>query len=285
MNPPHPARIRAAKKKRSNQDAFCYILYNQMAIGRVSPPICETNSITPSLAFQTSPGKPRLLDLFCCAGGAGVGYSNAGFEVVGVDINPQPNYPLPFIQADALALDPRFIELFDAVHASPPCQSYSDLAKRNDNAHEWPRLIEPVRDMLVRSGLPYVIENVDGAPLLSPVVLCGTMFPGLRVLRHRLFESNVAILAPAHKKHPKVHTFDRRKSHFGKTNEWKDFVQVTGGGNCTLAAARDAMGIGWMTKNEINESIPPAYTRFIGRQLLRHLSIALPQPARSQGNA
>jgi hypothetical protein len=104
--------------------------------------------------IQAAARKPRLLDLFCCAGGAGVGYSRAGFEVVGVDIKPQPHYPFPFIQADALALDPAFIASFDAVHASPPCQSYSDLAKRNANADAWPRLVEPVRDMLIRSGLP-----------------------------------------------------------------------------------------------------------------------------------
>lgn len=216
--------------------------------------------------------KPRLLDLFCCAGGASVGYSTAGFEVVGVDIAPQPHYPFEFIQSDALRLDQRFIASFDAVHASPPCQAYSDLAKRNRNAHKWPRLIEPIREVFVRSGLPYVIENVDGAPLVNPVVLCGTMFPKLRVLRHRLFETNFLVLVPLHKRHPKVHTFDRRKSHYGKTDEWTDFVQVTGGGNCTLAAAREAMGIDWMTKSEINESIPPAYTEFIGRQLLRSMS-------------
>lgn len=238
--------------------------------------------------YRTAPlevRKPRLLDLFCCAGGAGIGYSQAGFEVVGVDIKPQRNNPLPFIQADALALDPKFIALFDAVHASPPCQAYSDLAKRNGNADKWPRLIEPIRNMLIRSGLPYVIENVSGAPLLNAVVLCGTMFAELRVLRHRLFEANFEIVPPPHKRHPKVHTFDRRKSHFGKTDEWKDFVQVTGGGNCTLAAAREAMGIDWMTKSEINESIPPVYTRFIGRQLLRHLSFREQEPAMSCGNA
>lgn len=217
------------------------------------------------------PRKPRLLDLFCCAGGAGVGYTRAGFEVVGVDIQPQPNYPLPFIQADALSLDPKFIRLFDALHASPPCQAYSDLAKRNRNADKWPRLIEPIREMFRQSGLPYVIENVDGAPLFDPVVLCGTMFPELRVIRHRLFEANFEIVPPPHHKHPKVHTFDRRKSHYGKTDEWRDFVQVTGGGNCTLAAARAAMGIEWMTKGEINESIPPAYTTLIGQELLRHM--------------
>ncbi len=215
--------------------------------------------------------RPRLLDLFCCAGGAAKGYSTAGFDVVGVDIEPQPNYPFPFIRTDALKLDAKFISTFDAIHASPPCQSYSDLAKRNGNADAWPRLIEPVRDMLVRSGLPYIIENVDGAPLRNPIVLCGTMFRGLRVLRHRLFEANFAILTPKHGVHPKVHTFDKRKSHYGKTDDMRDFVQVTGGGNCTIAAARDAMGINWMTKNELNEAIPPAYTRFIGKQLLTYL--------------
>jgi DNA (cytosine-5)-methyltransferase 1 len=123
----------------------------------------------------------------------------------------------------------------------------------------------------VRSGLPYIIENVEGAPLRDPIVLCGTMFKGLRVLRHRLFEANFPILTPKHGTHPKVHTFDKRKSHYGKTNDMRDFVQVTGGGNCTIAAARDAMGIDWMTKNELNEAIPPAYTRFIGKQLLAYM--------------
>jgi DNA (cytosine-5)-methyltransferase 1 len=216
--------------------------------------------------------KPRLLDLFCCAGGVAVGYSRAGFEVVGVDIEPQPNFPFEFIHADALTLPMDFLKSFDAIHASPPCQSYSDLAKRNGNAHEWPRLIEPVREMLVETGRPYVIENVDGAPLINPAVLCGTMFKGLRVLRHRLFESNFLILVPPHGKHPRCHTFDKRKSHYGKTNDMIDFVSVNGGGNCTIAAARDAMGIDWMTKDELNEAIPPAYTEYIGRQLMEHLT-------------
>jgi DNA (cytosine-5)-methyltransferase 1 len=217
------------------------------------------------------PQRPRLLDLFCCAGGAAVGYHRAGFDVVGVDIVERRSFPYKFIQTNALELDAGFLASFDAIHASPPCQSYSDLAKRNGNGHEWPRLIEPVREMLISVGRPYVIENVEGSPLIDPVVLCGTMFPGLRVIRHRLFEANFKITPPEHKKHPKVHTFDKRKSHFGKTNEWSDFVQVTGGGNSTLAAARDAMGIDWMTKGEINEAIPPAYTELIGKQLIAHL--------------
>ncbi len=215
--------------------------------------------------------RPKLLDLFCCAGGAAKGYKQAGFKVVGVDIAPQPNYPFPFIQANVLKLDRKFLLSFDAVHASPPCQSYSVLAKRTGKGSLWPRLIDPVREMLVRSGLPYVIENVVGAPLLNPIRLCGTMFPGLRVLRHRLFETNFKIIPPPHPPHPKVHTKDRRKAHFGKTDEWKDYVQVTGGGNCSVSAARDAMGIDWMTKRELNEAIPPAYAYFIGIELMRCL--------------
>ena len=224
--------------------------------------------------YATHQRKGRLLDLFCCAGGAGTGYAEAGFEVVGVDTKPQPNYPYKFMQHDALALDQAFLRSFDAIHASPPCQSYSDLAKRNGNADAWPRLVEPVRELLIKSGLPYIIENVEGAPLMNPVMLCGTMFKGLRVIRHRLFEANFPILAPKHGKHPKVHTFDKRKAHYGKTHDMRDFVQVTGGGNCTIAAARDAMGINWMNKGELNEAIPPAYTRLIGRQLLSYISFA-----------
>ncbi|MGV9673359.1 DNA cytosine methyltransferase [Gordonia sp. NPDC003504] len=214
--------------------------------------------------------KPRLLDLFCCAGGAGMGYYRAGFEVVGVDLDPQPNYPFEFIQADALALDRDFLGEFDAIHASPPCQSYSDLAKRNGNGHTWPRLIEPVRNMLVATGLPWIIENVEGAPLIAPVVLCGTMFDELRVIRHRLFESNVELEVPDHGPHPLVFTHDKRKGHYGKLDQNTSYVQVTGGGNCTMANARDAMGgIDWMkTKIELNESIPPAYTKYLGEQLL-----------------
>ena len=213
--------------------------------------------------------RPRLLDLFSCAGGAAVGYARAGFEVVGVDITPQPRYPFEFIQADALELDPAVVATFDAIHASPPCQAYSDLAKRNGNGHMWPELIEPTREMLAASGLPYVIENVEGAPLRDYIVLCGTMFPELRVLRHRLFETSFPIYSPPHGRHPLVHTHARRKAHYGRTNEWDDYVQVTGGGNSTLAAASDAMGIDWMTKREINEAIPPAYAEYIGRTLIK----------------
>ena len=218
--------------------------------------------------------RPRLLDLFCGAGGAAMGYRRAGFEVVGVDIAPQANYPFEFVPGDALELEVDYLATFDAIHASPPCQAYSDLAKRNGNGHEWPRLIEPVRELLIAAGKPWVIENVEGAPLIDPVVLCGTMFEGLRVIRHRLFETNFDLLPPPHiphKEHPLVHTLDKRKAHYGKTDEWVDFVQVTGGGNCSIAAARDAMGIDWMKKAEINEAIPPPYTEFIGAALLQRV--------------
>ena len=224
--------------------------------------------------------KYRLLDLFSCAGGAGMGYHRAGFKVVGVDIDPQPNYPFEFIQANALTLDEDFLASFDAIHASPPCQSYSDLAKRNGNAHLWPRLIERVREMLQGTGLPYIIENVEGAPLLDPIVLCGTMFPPLRVIRHRLFESNIKLVAPTHGKHPLVFTMDKRKNHYKKLDQNVSFVQVTGGGNCSIANAKDALGIDWMTKYELNESIPPAYAAYLGNQLMRYLKSASRAPLR-----
>jgi DNA (cytosine-5)-methyltransferase 1 len=255
------------------------------ALGSFIDTVLAFKPAKPAKSKDAKSKKLRLLDLFCCAGGAGMGYSAAGFEVVGVDIDPQPRYPFQFIQADAMKLDPEFIASFDVIHASPPCQSYSDLAKRNGNGDDWPRLVEPVREMLIASGRPYIIENVEGAPLINAVVLCGTMFPGLRVLRHRLFEANFPINPPPHGKHPKVHTFDKRKSHFGKTDEWRDFVQVTGGGNCTVGAARDAMGISWMSKLEINEAIPPAYTEFIGKQLLAYLAKSAKQSTRKQAHA
>ena len=175
--------------------------------------------------------RPKLLDLYCCAGGAALGYHRAGFDVTGVDIDPQPNYPYGFMQADALALDDDFLARFDAIHASPPCQAFSDLAKRNGNAADWPDLIGGTRDLLESAGKPWVIENVEGAPLLSPIVLCGTMFPGLRVIRHRLFETSFPAEQPRHiphGEHPLVHTLDKRKNHYGKTCEWTDFVQGDG---------------------------------------------------------
>ena len=242
---------------------------DQRDVGCVDPPLDYKGSVK----LPSDGRRPRLLDLFCCAGGASMGYQRAGFEVVGVDINPQPNYPFEFVQADAMALDVEWVASFDAVHASPPCQGYSVLSARTGTGHLWAKLIEPVRALLKDSGRPYIIENVVGAPLIDPVVLCGTMFDGLRVIRHRLFESNVGIFVPSPcTPHPLCHTRDRRKRHYGTTNEWTDYVQVNGGGNCSVAAARDAMRIDWMTKKELNEAIPPAYTEWIGSQIVAHVS-------------
>lgn len=221
-----------------------------------------------------SESRPRLLDLFCGAGGAAMGYQRAGFDVIGVDIAPQPRYPFEFDQGDALQylrdLISRdlFIGPIHAIHASPPCQHYSDLAYRNGNADEWPALVEPVRALLEATGLPYVIENVEGAPLFDPVTLCGVRFPDLAVIRHRLFETNWTLTQPLHTPHPLCYTRDKRKAHYGAFPEDEAFVSVNGGGNSSVARAREAMGIDWMTKDELNEAIPPAYTEFIGRQLL-----------------
>ena len=217
--------------------------------------------------------KPKLLDLFCCAGGAAMGYGLAGFDVFGVDVTEQRHYPFPFVLADAMSLDPEWMATFDAIHASPPCQHYSVLAKRTGCGDEWPDLVAEVREMLRATGRPYVIENVVGAPLRDYIVLCGTMFEGLRVIRHRLFESNVLLSTPGPccSPRPLCHTLDKRKSHYGKTDEMIDYVQVNGGGNCSVKAARDAMGIDWMTKAELNEAIPPAYTKHVGSQLMEHL--------------
>lgn len=225
-------------------------------------------------------------DFFCCAGGAAMGYHRAGFEVIGFDKNPQPNYPFEFHQVDLVDPDsaPDNVELVwpeqlegrnvVAGHGSPPCQSYTDLAELNDIVDKYPRLIGPTRRLFQRMGIPYVIENVEGAAvdMIDPVTLCGTMFPGLRVLRHRLFESNLTLEVPPHGAHPLVFTYDKRKAHYGKLDQDTSFVQVTGGGNCTVKNARGAMGIPWMTKNELNEAIPPAYTEFIGAQLMNQIS-------------
>ncbi len=222
-----------------------------------------------------------LLDVFCCAGGATRGYQNAGFTVVGVDQKAQPNYVGEhFVQADAVdvlstlvsgrSFDGLELDMFAAIHASPPCQSHSKLGKQAGTqvGKFYADFIPQTREYLSASGLPYVIENVEGAPLIDPVTLCGVMFPPLRVLRHRLFESNIALTTPPHGKHPLVFTFDKRQKHCGQLDQNTSFVQVTGGGNCTLANARSAMGIDWMTKPEINEALPPAYTEHLGRQLM-----------------
>lgn len=189
-----------------------------------------------------------------------MGYHQAGFDVVGVDIAHQRRYPFEFIQADVLSLDPAFLASFDAIHASPPCQQYSGAQRIRKNDH--PDLIAPVREMLIASGKPYVIENVPGAPLRWPTMLCGGMFPGLRVYRHRLFETSWAIYAP---RHP-AHTAPQIK--MGRPIRQGDFIHVVGNFS-GVAYAREAMGIDWMSRDELREAIPPAFTKYIGYQLLR----------------
>jgi DNA (cytosine-5)-methyltransferase 1 len=222
-----------------------------------------------------SPAVSRLLDLFCGAGGAAMGYHRAGFQVVGVDINPQPHYPFEFHQADAMTYP---LDGFDAIHASPPCQAYTSMRRLGKGAGDKaPDLVAATRERLLSAGVPYVIENVPGAPLLSPVVLCGSMFD-LQVRRHRLFESNMLLfrLPCAHQPgglavygdHPENSPIHRRSmAVYGKrpgdrlpNNVWRA---------PTLEAGQEAMGIDWMPWRSLTQAIPPAYTEHLGRQLLR----------------
>jgi DNA (cytosine-5)-methyltransferase 1 len=217
-------------------------------------------------------GRPRLLDLFCGAGGAEVGYHRVGFDVVGVDIQSQPNYPFEFVQADVAAwaaVDDTTIRGlrysdFDAIHASPPCQAYSNAQRLQGRDH--PDLIGPTRELLIATDLPYVIENVPGAPLLNPVVLEGQLFPGLRTSRPRLFETNWPLAQPLIPPRP-PHT------KMGRPPKDGEFMHVVG--NFSGAQhGREAMGIDWMTRDELREAIPPAYCEFIGERLLAALGAA-----------
>lgn len=211
--------------------------------------------------------RPRLLDLYCGAGGAAMGYCRAGFDVVGVDLNRQPNYPFGFIQADVLSLDPAFVASFDAIHASPPCQAHTSKpaawGRKRTHWIEHPKLVGPTRAMLVASGLPHVIENVPGAPIRQDLVLCGTMF-GLRLVKHRIFEASFPIfsLLPA-------------CDHADVYNPWQ-------GKGRSADKYREAQGTPWIPMSggasrkagvtgDLFNAIPPAYTQFIGGQLLAYL--------------
>ena len=227
--------------------------------------------------------KSRLLDLFCGGGGCTKGYQMAGFWVRGVDLKPQPRYVgEEFVQADALEYLAGLIQSgeiaeFDAIHASPPCQGYS--ISRNNGCHkDAPRMIDDTRNLLARSRLPFVIENVENAPLLDMpmfgiyvINLCGASF-GLKtgqfdLARHRLFESNVVLSAL-----PCTHQRGQTIGVYGNgTNAWhrRKF------GRCvTVNEMREAMGIDWMARKELSQAIPPAYTKFIGEQLARHIRAA-----------
>jgi DNA (cytosine-5)-methyltransferase 1 len=203
----------------------------------------------------------RLLDLFCCQGGASMGYHLAGFEVVGVDINPQPHYPFEFHQGDALAYLMEYGDDFDVIAGSPPCQAHTNAQKIMGNQH--PDYIDSMRALL-DPAKPYVIENVPGAPLRNPIELCGAMF-GLGTYRHRLFESNVALDVPvAHPEHV------ARTTKMGRAPVDGEFMHVVGNFS-GVEQARRAMGIEWMTRDGLRESIPPAYTEHIGRQIISQL--------------
>lgn len=207
--------------------------------------------------------RPKLLDLFCCAGGAAMGYYRAGFDVTGIDIKPQKHYPFNFIQADALEYVAEHGHEYDAIHASPPCQRYSKIQRITRNRDKWPDLVDKTRMALIASGKLFVIENVEGAPLRIDIRLCGSMF-GLGMIRHRIFETNVPmpLLVPP-------------CDHRGMYDPWHKFgVQQ----RQRMAAA---MGIDWeMTRDEVREAIPPAYTEFIGGISIKYLSS---HPARRGG--
>lgn len=220
--------------------------------------------------------RPRMLDLFCKAGGCSMGYHLAGFEMTGVDIEPQPRYPFEFVQADALTLDLEWLATFDAIHASPPCQHFSRMtACRPGLADEYPDLIEPTRKMLDALGSPYVIENVPGAPIRRDLVLCGCQFGlrsprGLGVRRERWFESNVSLfnfLPPHNHAEPALPVTGHSP---GK--QWRQAYTERYGEAPRLEERRQAMGVPWMNRDEATEAIPPAFTEWIGERLLAHMS-------------
>jgi DNA (cytosine-5)-methyltransferase 1 len=208
----------------------------------------------------------RLLDLFCGAGGASQGYADAGFEVVGVDVKHGKRYPFEYLRQDVMELDIDFLKSFDVIHASPPCQLFSStkhLRNAQGKGSSKLDLVEPVREMLIASGRPYVIENVLGAPLIDAVTVCGSFF-GLKVRRHRLFESNLKL----------VGTDCRHKEQgrpVGIYGSMRDEIPSGGKTAETMDQAKQAMGIDWMLWGELVEAIPPAYSKFVGEQVASQL--------------
>jgi DNA (cytosine-5)-methyltransferase 1 len=235
---------------------------------------------------------PRLLDLFCKAGGASVGYHRAGFDVVGVDIEYQPGHPgaglfplegFTFVQSEACNFLEQYGHEFDAIHASPPCQAFTGVKAlgiaRNGSYKEHLDLIGPIRELLEVTSRPWVIENVPGAPLRNPIVLCGTMFPPLQVYRHRLFETNWPLTAPKHLPH------NDKTPSVGHGTSQKGFISVCGTGGVKGFTAQgivkywqSAMGIDWMNREELAQAIPPAYTAWIGKRLLCAIAEAEQKP-------
>ena len=210
--------------------------------------------------------QPKLLDLFCCAGGASAGYAAAGFDVTGVDHKPQPHYPFAFVRDDALAYGRAHARSFDVIHASPPCQRFSRANRGLGNTEKFPDHLPAVRKLLYDSGKPFVIENVPGAPLIVPFMLCGSMFglrssTGLWLRRHRIFECSEMILAPQcrHPKGPSIGVYGNGTNSYHR--------QVLGR-NISTDEQREAMGIDWMPREKLTQAIPPAYTKWIGAKLL-----------------
>lgn len=222
----------------------------------------------------------RILDLFCKAGGASMGYHMAGFEVEGLDIDPQPNYPFRFFQGDALTINPRKIRRrYQAVVASPPCLGYTTLAARYPHINH-DKLIPATRDLLEEIGLPYIIENVENAKkeLIDPIRLCGSSF-GLRVRRHRLFEASFAIDPPAcnHQWQDRHKPYEIYMTAARGGSRWSGAMPVHGAGlqlreRDDWYRASVAMGIDWMTRPELNQAIPPAYTHYLGRKLMKEIN-------------
>ena len=216
--------------------------------------------------------RPRLLDLFCCQGGAAAGYAKAGWEVVGVDIEPQPNYPFPFVQADALDTLRDLIRDYhevDAIHASPPCQFATVYGNNREHVRDdHPNLIPATRKLLIETGLPYVIENVEGArgALIDPVRICGTGL-GVRVRRHRYFETNWPLLGV-----PCDHGRFTDRIFPGSSNRPNGrTVMNVGEYRVPLATQREVMEMPWADLYGISQAIPPAYTEHIGAQLLAYI--------------
>lgn len=222
-----------------------------------------------------------------------MGYHRAGFDVTGFDIKPQPRYPFAFVQCDALSVD---LSCFDAVHASPPCQAHSSISNVSGRQQHHVDLIPETRALLEASGKPWVMENVVGAPLREPFMLCGTMFGlrtscGAELQRHRIFESNWFIgLQPQCQHGTSVigvyggHAHDRRRTITvtGSTPQ-QNVVKNRSRLTFSIEEAKRAMGIDWMTMADLSQAIPPAYTEFIGRRLMDEVTIALsPTPCTSE---
>ncbi|MFD5728420.1 DNA methylase [Streptomyces sp. NPDC058368] len=227
--------------------------------------------------------RPRVLDLFCCSGGAAMGYWLAGFDVVGVDIVPRPRYPFEFIQGDALDVMRELGQEFNLVHASPPCQAHTALTKGTNRGRTYIDLIPQMRKLCLWFGVDWVIENVPGADIRRDLSLCGAMF-GLGVIRHRDFETGwLGTPGPEQPRHLKHRGPVRGWRH----GVWRDGPYIAaygkGGGKGTVTEMQKAMRITWTdVHEELTEAIPPAYTEYIGRQFITtgELGAAyLPDPA------